>query len=944
MPALAPSANPGRFGAWSGGPLTGTVTTPPPSAGPASPPSATAGGYLPQADEALPTGGGGGGFDGGDLGNSGPNPEWGKPSTPTGGAPYGTALPDKAIPMPAGGGPGTGGNGSNYGMGGGGAGLDGGGGSGPLTGGVMALDDGGEVPGEPEDDGDADDQQAQNTAAPTGDVNQAMGEPGGQQAQQAVDPMSIIQGALAFGRQSMGMPKSFTDGMPMSNNIEDRRTTLNDDPSQPGRSVSSRVGKTTPSGWDTLNNMTSFDDGGEVPMPGAGGEQQPQQGGGLPDPRKTMAYLAGAGGVQPEIADALEQHIDPQGQMDPAERMLKAVAAAPTPESQFGLLQHYRTRANAYTGAARAALDKGNLAQAAQHATSAFDNIPTGYKVQFAPARGGLAVMAKKIGGQPQQQQGFLAGGPVGGGGGGDSAPLQMPFDPEVEQNLGTWGLKNDQAARKDAYKKHTPSYDDGGAVPEIWSGKTIPKMKKIGGQPQQQQGFSEGGSVDTDNPAVMMKAYDDGGEVTEDDGDEDDQTGSFGGVVPLPGTPSFNTGDDTPAPEPAAQPQATGTQPVSELGEPMEQPAQPTIVQPSKLHDLLKSGWDSLVEKAMAPVPQGQSGGLPGFLSQLAQAGGQAANMAAGALNKGVDAVTGAATTGLNWLTGAPNSDPAVDAAIKAGEAGGVGEGAQPKPADGTPPAGGPQPAAPTPPQPQAPAQRQQPRGAAPGDKFVNDSRPGRQPSVDATGQPTDPEDRAMARLQKQANAIFGNVINPQVIAQKQQYIAKGMEAFQASNAKMDQTNAMWGNRSNIAAQTEAGRNTRATNSEAGKDTRSMRSLAERLAATQLTVNGRAANQAQTNFVRMIGQQLGANPTLAANPDAVLKAIAPYAPQMKQLGMTPRDVMQNIQQAQQAPEPEQQGGQQQPGGQQAEPMKQYNGQWYTKAQYEAMRAAKVTQ
>lgn len=55
---------------------------------------------------------------------------------------------------------------------------------------------------------------------------------------------------------------------PLSENIDDRRTTLNDDPSQEGRHVSSRVGKTTPSGWDTLNNVWRFADGGSVPEEG----------------------------------------------------------------------------------------------------------------------------------------------------------------------------------------------------------------------------------------------------------------------------------------------------------------------------------------------------------------------------------------------------------------------------------------------------------------------------------------------------------------------------------------------------------------------------------------------------------------------------------------------------------------------------------------------------
>lgn len=52
---------------------------------------------------------------------------------------------------------------------------------------------------------------------------------------------------------------------PLSENIEDRRTTLNDDPAQEGRHISNRVGKTTPNGWDTIKNGWYFADGGSVP-------------------------------------------------------------------------------------------------------------------------------------------------------------------------------------------------------------------------------------------------------------------------------------------------------------------------------------------------------------------------------------------------------------------------------------------------------------------------------------------------------------------------------------------------------------------------------------------------------------------------------------------------------------------------------------------------------
>lgn len=792
MPALMPSANPGRFGAWSGGPLTGTVTTPPPSANPAQPPSATAGGYLPQPSAGLPAGGdGGGSADGGQLEpNPGMNPEWGAGASDTSSdGSYGQAIPDKAISTPQGwgGGPGTGGNGA-------GAGLDGGGGSGPGAGGVMAMDDGGEVPGAPDADGDGD-----GDMAPTGD----------QQSQQSVDPMQMIQSALAFGRQQMGMPSSFTQGMQPSDNIEDRRNPLQDANGNPvpgGGAPTPKSGGTAFGG--AMRQIRGFADGGEVPMPSGGDDQDQGTGASLPDPRKTMAYLAGAGGVQPDIADALERHVDPQGQMDPAERMLKAVSTAPTPESQFGLLQHYRTRANAYTGAALASMDQGNMVQAAQHMNAVFANTPTGYKVKFAPAHGGLAVQTSKIG---------------------------------------------------------------------------------SGQQPQQQQGFADGGAVDTDNPAVMMKSYDDGGEVTDDD--TDDQ-----GVLPTGGADDSDTPDPgtEPVEQQAAGPPSPGAQ---------DQPTAPVLLPHATVKDLLKSGWDSIVERA--GNHNGENGyGLPGLFQQLIGAG---ARGVVGDVNQIKNGVSNGVGGAVNWLTGnGPDSAPDVGAAVQADQ--------------------------PTPPAPQAGQQgpqqpAPQPRGVQPGDKFANDTRQGRQPASDQ--QPAgDPQDQTLARLKKQAEAIYGNVINPQVIAQKQAYIQKGMEAAQGNAAKLEQTNAMWNNKTAIA-----------NNVEGGKNSRAAQSVSARLNGQTLQALSRTLGTQQTGLDSIAKTLLG-DPNFDISSTAGQQKLKTAA---AQLGLNPQALMTGLQDAMQGGGQQQQGqGGQQPQGGNAEPMKQYNGKWYTKSQYEQMRAAGV--
>ncbi len=500
-----PSLGSGRFGAWANGPIDDPTTmggSSAPTSGPTTDPSGTGGGgsTSPSSGGIVNSGGYGGG-------GANPIP---MPSAAPASAPFDPG----AIVSPVG----SGGNGGGYGMNGGGGinyGVAGGQSAPATTRRTMAFDDGGEIPGEPEDDNDADDQDV------TGGGNTSS------------DPMDVIRAALGFGRKQMGMPASFY-------------------------------------GTDTGDQgvMPGMDDGGVVPTQD---DQQQGTGGNLPDPRKTMMYLAGAGAVSPDIASAMEQRVDPQGQMDPAERVMNTVAAAPSPAAQFGLLQHYRSRFNAHSAAAQAALDQGNMAQAAQHATAAMANAPTGHSVQFAPARGGLAVSAKKIGGQKQQQ------------------------------------------------------------------------------------GFDDGGAVDADNPAVIMRgaqrSYDDGGQVPPDVAAAGDAAGA--GVIPADQEDDTDQ-EDTQEP---VIPNAVEGNPVSdtaqaapEQAEPeasQEEPsiAQALLAQAKGVRDTLGKGWDWIVERAKSH--EGESGyGLPGILHSLA--GGTARGIAGAA--QGVEqGVTG----GVNWLTG---------------------------------------------------------------------------------------------------------------------------------------------------------------------------------------------------------------------------------------------------------------------------------------------------
>ena len=187
----------------------------------------------------------------------------------------------------------------------------------------------------------------------------------------------------------------------------------------------------------------SFDDGGEPGALPTGGDMDdpssqgmpaqpqdnmpsPQQGQTQPanDPQKSLQmYAMGAGAVPPEMAAALEQKVDPTGAMDPSQRKLLAVASAPDPQSQFGMMQHYRQRFNALTAFARAAgtgtqARPADISASTQAATRAFHNVPNGHSISFSPAGANhvavtMAQYAGGKGGAGKKGKGYAAGGPV---------------------------------------------------------------------------------------------------------------------------------------------------------------------------------------------------------------------------------------------------------------------------------------------------------------------------------------------------------------------------------------------------------------------------------------------------------------------------------------------------------------------------------------------------
>jgi hypothetical protein len=782
MPGVLPVDNPGRFGAWANGPINDPAASvaPPPSAsstptsgGVLSSPFGNVntfdgtGGAVPEGSISNPLGGGGGAPGGGAI-----TPSGGPGGQVVGG--YGPTMDGGRMTSPN---VGASNNGGSYGVGGQGP----GGFAGPSPyGRVNSFDDGGVI--DPESDNDENDQQ----------LDQG-------------DPMSVIQNSLGWGRQQMGLPANFFGDQPQATPVGD---VVGGPGNWPGNGLAGAAGQQSnqgamqqPSPLDPTNVIPmpninkrlqdtagkSYADGGVIPSQ-PGDDQQQGNGAQLPDPRKTMAYLAGAGNMPPDAAMALEQRVDPQGQMDPAERKLSAVAAAGTPQAQFSLLQHYRTRFNAYSAAAQAAMDQGNMALAAQHATNAMSNVPNGHSVQFAPAKGGLMMQSKKIG---------------------------------------------------------------------------------------QQQGLAEGGAVDADNPSVVMRSYEDGGQ-TEDDADENP-----GGVIP---TQDASDTGGAEQPDTSAAPTPPVDQPEdSAMGAFTRGAANtmaPVALAAQSAKGLLQKGWDYLVDKWNA----GPSTDL-----------GKSINAAGG--------VGGALKSGVSSLFG---NNAEVQAAVNADQ---PQTGWKVPPQDPSAPhpswlnTGGPQ---------LSGAGNQTPR-SVPGYRGVPQEQQ-QQPSNNfaASFQPRqgDPFAQQFNDLRQQAQAM--GLRGPEF----QKYMFEGMKDIRNNAARLEQSKAIGGIRSDIVN----------TQQQHG-DARNALTNATRAANAALVVNGRAAAAELQTPLRLL--QIQAN-----NPGTDLKELLPQASALAaKLGATPQSLIQQLQQ--QPMQQQQQGGQQAPESKTVNGKTYYNvnGKWFDNAE-----------
>lgn len=624
----------------------------------------------------------------------------------------------------------------------------------------------------------------------------------GAQGNAPLDPMSFVKQAAAFGRKQMGLPQNFSAG--------------------PGSGGDQEMG---------------FDDGGVVP------DQQPQggvTGGGngdpnAVDPRKAIAYLAGDGAVSPEIANALEQHVDPQGQMDPADRTMAALQKAPSPEAKFGMLQHYRTQYNGFSAGARAAMDKGNPGQAAMLATQAFDHTPTGYKVHFAPAQGGIAVSARKLGADryqqpsmdkarglglpskmvepqdeqgrdmqydmqqdaqsPMEQQGFAGGGPVDEAGNlaqrsaPDSRGVMDDYD-EADYTQGGRGNGNmpDTAAR---IVRAAPE----GAMERVVDGVNSSEPSTNIEDRRGESGLR--------SAVRNVTGYADGGVVDEDDGDN--------GVIPQ----AAPEADEGPQEEPAEAPQ------------PQDDQNSTQVLSAQQFHALMKAGYDKPIDD-----------GWDGLLQSVAGAEGPTSSNRLGPVTN-------------------PNGTP--------------------YDFKNAPVVGG-----------------QSDQGASPAlQKQMNTPTPLSQVAAAQTAEQdkAKPDEREQkfaaqkARIEKLAAQLYPWASQSD---QRNAYIAHALDQYMGSEQKIDQQGAQ--NKGAIAATREVNRLTIAREAEIGKNNRATDAHDTRMSIAQLQAATRQWTTSQQEVGRQFGRMLANNPSLANDPQ---KAWTQAQALAKQNGIDPQALMQ---------------------------------------------------
>lgn len=214
-----------------------------------------------------------------------------------------------------------------------------------------------------------------------------------------------------------------------------------------------------------------------------------------PNPQRLMGYAMGQGAVHPKVAEHYEGQVDPHRRMDPAERTVRSIAAAPDAKTRAGMIQHHRMRYNLLRARAKVAMRgsqqrPADPREAAKALTMAHDSVPDGNKVSFQPnQQGGLDAQVQQI--SKRKQDSFASGGMV--------QRFDGEGDPEVEADFPLDASANAPPAIPDQPQQADPGAD---ALSQISSNPNADMAGPAGGQsyslsPQQVDNFLDASNFD---------------------------------------------------------------------------------------------------------------------------------------------------------------------------------------------------------------------------------------------------------------------------------------------------------------------------------------------------------------------------------------------------------------------------------------------------------------
>ena len=263
---------------------------------------------------------------------------------------------------------------------------------------------------------------------------------------------ALAKQVLAMGRQRNGLPPTLMGDQNSYNGSADGLQTPDDNGDSDGDvDPTAFLSRGYADGGDVTEggDMSDPSAGGMPEAPDAQPSQDPGQAGqaGMSGPvaAKMVGYLGGAEAVTPEIAQAMQQRVDPTGRMDPNSKTLLSIASAPQ-GAQWGMMQHYRQKYDATKAFALAAAQgtqgkPPDINASTQAATQAHQNLPDGNSVVFSPHPQGVAVHVQPL--TSSKTKGYDDGGEVTDDQ--EDTPLPTP-DPR-----GTAGRADDSVGEPDA-------------------------------------------------------------------------------------------------------------------------------------------------------------------------------------------------------------------------------------------------------------------------------------------------------------------------------------------------------------------------------------------------------------------------------------------------------------------------------------------------------------